>query len=282
MKRVLFIIVSAVCILFYSCEKEETYNSERLVVEGWIESGDNPVILITKTLSLNQDFWYNGELNQLVALWAKVFIDDGDTCVRLLNRIDRNYYPPFYYTTPDIIGKPGKTYKLTIEYQGLIVTAETTIPQPIPLDSIVYNQLPGSDSLFEINAYFKDVENEHNYCGFYTRIKNRETRYYPSILGLFDDRDYSNPDNVSVKVFPGLYKIPQNKYKNCYSLSDTVAVKFSQMDSVSYAVMKSYLDLVNMSEMALFPETDNMKTNINGGLGYWCGFGCRRYELIMR
>lgn len=275
-------MVSLVCILFNSCEKEETYNSDSLVVEGWIESGDNPVIIITKTISLDKYFWYNGELDQLVAMWAKVFIDNGDTCVRLLNKIDRDYYPPYYYTTPDIIGEPGKTYKLTIEYQGRIVTAETTIPKPIPLDSIAYSPLPEIDSLFEINAYFKDVENEHNYYGFFTRIKNRETRYYPSLLGLFDDRDFSNPDKISVKVFPGLYAIPRSDYKNCYSFSDTIGIKFSHMDSVSYVVMKSYLDLVNMSDMLLSPETGNMKTNINGGFGYWCGFGSSRYELIIK
>ena len=160
------------CLLLIGCNPKWDFDSElfepQIVVEGWIENGQFPLVCLTQTKSLNNSIGEN-DLNDLAIRWAKVSVSDGTKTAILTGRINKNYIPPFIYTGSEIRGEVGKTYTLTVEYSGRTVTAETYIPQPVNLDRIEVDKCEDSDTLFQIRGYFQDDKTAHNYYKVFTR-----------------------------------------------------------------------------------------------------------------
>lgn len=129
--KIQYYIISMFCLLLIGCNPKWDFDSElfepQIVVEGWIENGQFPLVCLTQTKSLNNSIGEN-DLNDLAIRWAKVSVSDGTKTEILTGRINKNYIPPFIYTGSEIRGEVGKTYTLTVEYSGRTVTAETYIP----------------------------------------------------------------------------------------------------------------------------------------------------------
>ena len=78
------IIIIIVCLaqvaLVSGCNEEKTTLAEkRLVVEGWIDSGEFPVVKLTRTMPLGVDHKVDiDKLSDYMERWAKVTISDGE------------------------------------------------------------------------------------------------------------------------------------------------------------------------------------------------------------
>ena len=141
MKRIVNFISAALlalsCWNFSSCTAVlPPPKDQEIVVEGWIEQGRYPVIILTGTVPVTTEKQDLEDLKKYVIRWAKVSISDGEQEYVLYGKNDKHYFPPFIYTTQDFTGEVGKTYRLKVEYSGKTATAQTTIPAPGRLENI--------------------------------------------------------------------------------------------------------------------------------------------------
>ena len=252
----------------------------KIVVDGWIESGNVAYVCLSQTLPLNSVV-DSLAFSEIPIRWAKVTVSDGQTTEVLTGRIDTDYTPPFIYRGSMMTGEPGKTYTLTVEYSGQTVTAVTTIPRPVPLSDIKVTRSADNDTLFQISAYINDDSSEKNYYKFFTRVTNKEGRFYSSFLGTIDDAIVKD-SQTAIPVYKGVHFTYTTKFIPFYSIDDTVQVKFTQIPQHGFDFWNSYENEITNGQNPLFPSNTNLKSNVQGGLGIWCGYGVKMYDLIVR
>lgn len=304
MKWKYLLVIGLFATFFSGCEQEfipdiSTAPAD-LVVEGYIEAGTEalpPYVILTHSVGFFSEI--NPKvLNNLFVHNAKIVINDGSqdyplseicfndltpeqkmTFGNLLNvNLDSANLNFCVYLDPSfqLKGEANKKYELTIEAEGKSLSATTSIPQSIGLDSIWFEQPPGkpSDTLRRMLCYITDPINEDNYYRYFTSVNNA-----PFISG----RNSVTDD----KFFNGLtFKFPLVKSEaegtkfdpitfGLYRIGDTAKVKWINID-------KDYYDFFNTLEFnranqGPFSSYTRIKTNIKGGLGIWGGSNVQIY-----
>lgn len=271
-KRILFILAA---LLTLSCEQLVPPSEPKLVVEGWIQNGGHPIVLLSESLpvELGKEITANDMISSL-AKWAKVTVNDGAKTVTLTGMVDENYFPPYVFSTNAITGEVGKSYSLRIEYKDYVVTGETTIPEPVPLDTVYVASV--QDSLCYVKCGFTDPPQKGNNYKFMTRTPGVDSRYHSSALAQLDDSQldgysevflYSTLRLMSVVAMPNL------------RLGEELWVKLCTLDQKAYEYWRDF-------EVMLYATTFNMdfgvdnKGNVQGGLGYWVGYGVDKEVCI--
>lgn len=242
----------------------------QIVVEGWIENGASPVVMLTTNVSVSNDRQSIDSLGQHIIRWAKVSVSDGDEEVILTGKVDKNHFPPYIYTSYKIKGEIGKKYELKVEYSGRTVTASTTVPPPVSLEYV--EPVHKSDSLYYLRAGFRDDPGRKDYYKFFIKVRGRDTYYKSSFLGLIDDAVLAEGDVTDVNVMGG-YGLPQENTGLYFCEGDTVDVRISTMDHASYCFWSDFDEITSLSTNPFFPSTGKVRSNIKGGLGYWAGYG---------
>lgn len=255
------------------------YQDPKLVVEGWIEDGDFPVVMVTQNFPVNKRYQSIDSLDNYVVKWAKVTVDDGETSVVLTGKRDNRYFPPYIYTTTRLRGKTGRKYTLTVEYKDFLATAITTIPSKPKACKYEIEKCADSDTLFSLKAILTDNPSEHNYYQFFTRTGTDTRQFLASYLGTVDDQLWDGKS--AIPVYRG-HQLSNDDYTPYFSLQEEIAVKCAQVDSISYQIWDSYVKTLSLSENMLFSTASDMETNIVGGYGYWCGFGSLTDYLVIK
>ena len=275
-------IIYGLCLiaLVTACRENYQDDYEEIVIEGWIESDGAPVVILTKTFTVTTREYVDEDEN-IVLPWGKVMVSDGIESVILTGGYDDRYFPPYIYTTSKMRGMPGRTYYLTVEYGNRKVTAQTTIPMPDSLESLTVSPCIDVDSMYQITAYYNDNPDTKDYYMFFTRVFNKETRYYPSFLGVVDDEHLTLYNQQVVQ--PGIHMLTDERhlYKPYYHKTDSVQVKFAKIDEVTYNIHKAYNEMVALSSNPVFHSDISMPTNIQGGFGFWCGYGVTKYNIVI-
>lgn len=249
------------------------------IVEGWIEDGGFPVVILSRSLPLSTDYQDIDSLSDYIVRWAKVTISDGTDSVVLTGKYDKGYFPPYIYTTSRIRGKAGKTYYLTAEYRDMRATAQTTVPAIPDNCSFRVERCAGSDTLFQIRAHFKDNPVEKNYYQFFTRVGTSTKQYQASYLGSIDDGVLKGETDMT--VYRG-HQLSDKDYTPYFLADDTVSVKFAQVDETSFRIWDSYTKIQSLSSNMFFSTSSDIESNITGGYGYWCGYGTITDYIVVR
>lgn len=249
----------------------------RLVVEGWIENGRSPVVMVTTTVPVSEEPRDIASLEENVVRWATVSVSDGEKEVFLTGKIHKNYFPPYIYTTAMMSGEPGRTYTLKVRYGGQTVTAETVIPDPVELEYIKAEKV--GDENYTIRAGLKDRKDTKDYYKFFTKVIGKDSLYKSSFLGLIDD--VTLDDDVSqLQVFNGFN--PSTVQKDTlmhFKPGDRVGVRFCTMGEDEFHYWEDFDDVASLSLNPFFPVSKKIRSNIKGGLGYWAGYGSTYYYL---
>lgn len=167
-----------------------------VVVEGWIDEGEHPIVMITRAIDLTKPM---DSLENYVEKWWRVSIDDGSKRYYLTARLNRDYIPSFVYTTPRLRGKAGGEYRLIIETGDTVITASTRILPHVAIDSLKVSTTANCDTLRQINAFIgKDPDGISPRFKFFSRVINRERRFYSSFLGTFERSAYNPLTGFSV------------------------------------------------------------------------------------
>lgn len=284
-------IAALLLISLSSCEKNVTVEipevSEEFVVEGKIEEGEAPFVLLSRTLPFFGTINTNNLIQNSVT-GAMVTLSDG-------SRVDTLVQFPGIglYTSTTIRGEVGKTYSLRIEVEGKVITASTYMPPAIALDSVWWKVNGERDSLGFAWAHLTDPDTLGNYYRWFAQRINRYT-YGPEI-GRMKDSIFIAPIGsvfedkfINGKSFdfgfnrgnsPTTNKEDDfNDEKFFFKRGDTIVVKFCTLDRRHFEFWRTAETQISNSGNP-FGSPAPITSNIEGGLGVWGAYACS-YDTI--
>jgi len=316
MKKYLFIF----SILLISCQEEITLDlsqaEDKIVVEGSIEPGFPPYVILTRNQGyfdpINQETYANLFVNDADSVKVWYYNESGEKEIKILEKFEGlDSLPPIYTDldylsnlVPYSFSQAGRTYYLEIQWNNQLITAETTIPEPTPLDSLWVEQSETADKDFkcDIRAIYSDPADIQNNI----LIRSKRLQHYENKDSL-ECKTENNPDFtlklvdagadvlINGQSFETYFPRPKdngfptgayNSYhtKECDNDSilefseDIVLIKFCQIDEPS---MKFWRSLVRQfgTNGNPFAEPMNLVSNINNGLGCWTGYGAVYYKV---
>jgi len=299
-----YILSTAIlCLLLGACTKEVQVDipgyQEKLVIDGRIETGRPPIVLLSKSKEVYAETDLETFLNGYIS-GATVTVSNGTTTV-VLDEICSDNLPPgteelaaemlgvpvdqlqnyniCAYTSldPTIWGEIGKTYTLTVNYDGETYTGETRIMEPTPLTTSYWKPESGltnhgfswvtlADPANQFDAYFWEVNRIGSATG------QEATGFTPTYSPVFDDEFF---DGLTFDFWyenPFAYGNTPDSIRGLYALGDTVVIKFSKIDRTIYEYYeKKYTQLQTAGNP--FATPTNIPNNLsNGALGIWAGF----------
>jgi len=278
------IFILFLLLIFQFCSKDIDIkipiSENKIVVEGWIEQDKFPVVYLTMSFPFFSKI-DSTRLFNLIVSRAKVTVSTDNKEEILTLKRDINYYPPFYYTGTEIRGEVGKKYDLKVEFEGKILTAYTIIEKVPFLDSLSFIFEKNSDSTGHLYFEFYDNPAERNYYRTFTKIKNIDRKYYPTLLNTYDDQ-YFNGEKIHFNMYKGYQNLNDySKNDIYYKKGDTILVRLCSIDKQQFDFWNSYQGKVlNITSFAASQE--KIKSNINGGLGVWGGYGASYYQIIAK
>ena len=167
-------------------------------------------------------------------------------------------------------GVAGKTYHLKVETDNEVLTATTTIPNETPqIDSVVCARLDGDNSYCRINVYLKDNTDTHKYYKSFFLTGFEKNHFLSSYLGVVDD---ALVDSTFVMQIIRGDNVIESDAGSYFEEGTDVVLKIATMDNVSYNIWQGYEDKTRLGFSYLTSSTTNVPTNINGGIGMWCGY----------
>jgi len=284
--KIKYIYLALVIGLFWleSCQDDITDRTDfdpSIVVDGRIESNNYPRVFLTRNIPyfVNID---SADIINLVLREAKVTVSDGVDSEILTLMYDKNLFPPYYYQGTDMIGKAGNTYQLTINYGNITLTSSTTIPSIVIADSVWFQPKSDDPNLGEILVGFHDNPLQKNYYKTFTKIVGQETDFYPTLLSNFDDQLFNGQYFIfHLDRGPESY-LNLNQKDFSFSRNDTVFVKICNIDENSYAFWNSYQNEISNGANPFASSFHEISSNIEGGLGIWCGYGTMIYKIIAK
>jgi hypothetical protein len=307
----LLLLLPAVALLV-GCEKEITVElpevEQRLVVEGVIEPGMPPYVILTRTQSYFDPLDPQAIANGFVR-GAHITVDNGNgpvvldqICSSTLTPEQRALFAEItgldpgllyvadicVYSTANtaVFGEVGRTYSLRVEAEGKVLTSITTIPQPVPLDSVWFKlalQRPGDDSLGFAWARLSDPDTMGNHYRWMARRVNhradgsvKDPTFISPLGNTFEDK-YVNGltfdfNFIRGRQFYSDQEEDNNEEQGYFKVGDTIAVKFVSIGYAEHEFYTSYDENVG-SQGDLFGTPVNARSNIQGGLGIWAGWG---------
>lgn len=263
---------------FFACNKREIPEQvPLLVVEGYIDDGGFPVVMLTTTLPVNTEPQSKDSIEGHLLKWAKVTVNDGEQEVVLTGMADKAYFPPFVYTTSRMRGMVGRSYTLQVDYENFHATAVTTIPERPIVDSLIVTRTD-VDTLYSITAYLKSISQQKNYYMAFIRIGSQGQQWLPAYLGLRFNEFVT--DEICIPIYrPKLFS--DVEYVPFFNYGDSITVKIAQIDEQAYLFWKDYENSINFSRNPLFPFSENTCSNILGGIGCWYGSGIVKIPVII-
>ncbi len=303
-------------LLILSCEKsielELNNNEESIVVEGYIEPNLPAYVFLSKSESffdeINED-----EINNLFIKDAEITIirDDGER--RILTHISQeisdsiaNYLNimdieiPFYSIYIDLdpsfedFNKTNHSYKLSIEIDNKLITANTFMPPSLDIDSVWC--ICGTDPNSLNDCYIWVLINDPDSLGNilyaqYRRYDGENIDKSFRICSRFIRRDnlwngekhstYFSRSGVLLNEDSNGGQLPfyAERTENGEQLKrDKVIFKISQINNATYLFLRSkkmQQELYNNP----FSEPINLINNIEGGIGVFSAYGALYYDI---
>ena len=281
MKKYLLIFI--LLPLLFSCTKPITIDTgdfdKKIVIEGYIENDSCAWVMLTKNLP----FFGTLTPENLTDIFitkedgAVVIVSDGSITDTLEFEIaplvlqGKMTWPPMCFKGQKIKGEVGKSYHLTVIYEGEEYTATTSITTPYYADTIWFSLEPKEDSLGYIHTIIHDNSAETNYYRYYTKRLGKDNYYTPGLMSIWDDRYFNGMDfefvlwrGRSIEVNYG----EEESDSYYFRLGDTVSIKSCMMDHDSYWFWKTLGSQETLS-------------NIKGAaLGVWCGYGAAYHTFV--
>jgi hypothetical protein len=309
MKVTHYILMVFISSLLFSCEKEIDVDlprpEEKLVVEGVVETGAFPYVVLSKTSPYFDPTDVESVANSYVSE-ATITLSDGVTTTQMTRLCSGTLTEPQKdqlsialgiprqvlgaynicgFTDLTRVGEVGKTYTIAITWKGEVYESSTTILNPVPLDSTWFEVYGNRDSLGFIYANLTEPANEINYYRWFARRINtyksgplkgqvKDNSFLPPTNSVFDD------EFVNGTTFEFGYNRPSTNgnpddsgpERSLYKDGDTVVVKFCNIDKSVYDFIDGAEEQI-ISTGSPFATPTNVFSNIsNGGLGLWAGY----------
>ena len=282
MKYTLFFL-SLVTVMFFlsSCNNEDKIigyvdYEPRIVVEGSIENGEPATVTLSWSAPFDQKMDTAFLLDHVIRS-AKVSVGDGEKTEILTLGSNWDYMPPYIYYGTEIKGEIGKSYCLTVEYQNKILRSETYIPEPTLLQDYAFVKENPSNTTGYLRITFKNTSDL--YYQVATRIEGKENVYTPCLYGNFRAAQFGKDETVSLQISKALILYPEVKIATYFVEGDIIFMKFRTLPKHGYDFWCSWQNEVINGQNPIFPSTTRLVSNIQGGIGLWCGYGTCTYRI---
>jgi hypothetical protein len=305
-KQLLFIVLATMS--FIACEKEFVPDlptiSEDIVVEGYIEAGRGatpPYVILTKSLPFFKELT---SFNNVFVEGAEVWMSNGTDSTQLQEFCWKNLTPSvkkqaavlfglnadsvsadfnfcvYIDFAQKIKGEIGKTYSLRIKTKdGRLLTAKTTIPRAVKIDTIEFIKPPGinqNDTMAQARGIIADLKGA-DYYRYFTAINGGS--YIAGANSVTDDAFF---DGQTTK-FNLLKSEPRGGGDRdnfgLFRRGDTISIKFSTIDKAHFDFW-STLEF-NANNGGPFASYTRVKHNIVGGLGIWGGSAASYFDIVV-
>jgi hypothetical protein len=280
-------------LLLSACEKSVDFDLDevppKLVVDGQIENGRPPIVVLSKSLNYFSQITPEILQNSFVRN-AIIRISDGTRTTTL-----KEYGVPagtgvtLYFYSVDtaqpasiLIGQFDKTYTIQIQAEGQTYSGQTTIPKLTKtLDSIWWEPAPNNpdSQLVVLMGKFTDPPGRGNYIRYYT--STNDSTFFPGLNSVFDDQIVDGT-SYSVEIEKGVDRnttLDPDRY-NFFQRGDTAEVKFTNIDKATFDFWRtmeySYSSIGNP-----FASPTTVQGNIKGALGYFGGYAAQYKRLII-
>jgi Domain of unknown function (DUF4249) len=289
-KIVLFLTLLA-SFFFYSCEKVIELVPEdqppKLVVDGTIESGQPPVVFLTRSLNFFNKLTPE-MLSSSFVRNANVTVSDGSRTVKLREYPVSVSAGVIYIYTIDsanpsafMVGNFGKTYTLKIEAEGSVYEAITTVPSLTKKsDSLWWEPAPNNPDTNRVVLFSRvsDPSGLGNYIRYFTA--RNDSAYYPGINSVFDDAIVDGL-TYEIQVFRGQDRNQEfdDEEFGFFRRGDRVKLKLTNIDRATYDFWRTWEQ--NQSNVGNpFSVPIKVLGNINNGaLGLWGGYAAQELSL---
>ncbi len=260
-------LIMIVIALFVSCsedivEVDLSEHENQIVIEGNIIQGNGPHdIKISEVVRLNNF----DEFPPIIG--ANVLIEDDRGNSESLIEIR-----PGLYRSSNIVGVPGNSYRMFVEYLGEIYSAVSKMPEELRIDSVFFRRSFSWINNFDLSIYFTDRPNVEEFL----RIKIFKNNSF-----LFDNHYLYQSKHTDGK----LVKI--DDFQNNFFVNDDIKIEFHTISKDTY----EYFSTLVGDEKVVDPETPdflpltlfNAKSNIsNGALGYFSAHFVRSRNFHLR
>lgn len=279
-------------LFFFSCEKTIDFAPEtresRLVVDGTIEAGHPPVVYLTKSLNFFEPISPE-KLTGLFVHDAVVTVSDGDRTQALQEHRQPSPggYDLYYYSVDSadgpFLGENGKTYTLTVQHDGEVYTASSTIPQSRrTLNKLYYKEGVDKDDSTKILLYgqFTDPPGLGNYTRYFTKVNS--DRFLPGLNSVYDDKMVDGK-SFEMQIENGVDRNAEIDYETYafFRKGDSITVKYCNVDKQVFDFWRtmefSYGSIGNP-----FSSPTRVTGNVsNGALGYFGGYSVQYSSIII-
>lgn len=275
MKRLWYILA---VLMIAACDNSylESLDIEELVVEGWIESGHAPVVMVSGTLPVSSTPQPVANIRNHILRYAEVYIDHSGGREYLTARLTDRFSVSNYFTSPTLRGKPGETYRLHVKWQDFEASAVCTIPEPAAIDT-VYMEKAIDDTSFVAKMVFRNDPETGTMYQTFRRVGTARNAYEAV---NFTTLDGALMDTVVVETFLK----PMKNLKTVdvhFHPGDTLALKLASIERPMFEFWKDFADYTN-STGTVFSAPKSVKGNVTGAIGYWAGYGIDIREIICR
>lgn len=262
--KILRLFFSAIlAFALFSCSDVITLELDKtdpvIVIEGVItDQGGAPYVALTKSTN----FYRPNEFEKISN--AEVILKDDAGNSAIMSEVMAGLY-----TTSAIQGIPGRTYYLTVRAEGKEYTAESTMPQPMELDSVTYGlEEHGFGHYdYEVTCWFQDRPNVKDYA----RLKVYEKGIQNEMFYLYDDR-LTDGEQINYTLW-GLEVGYGAEYK--------IEFITFEKEMYEYFSMLSIVSIYNDNQQGFsLMQPGNPISNISGGaLGYFGAMSVRTYNV---
>lgn len=276
----LYILIIITFLSLASCENTEPTSSGKtmpVVVEGWIENGLPPIVIVTRAVDLTSD---SASFDNFVEKWCRVSVYDGDSRYILTGKVNKDYIPSFIFTSQSLKGITGHDYKLTVEFDDQTIESTSSILQEPLISRLEPIAVENNDSLFSIRAYVDGIEPDRYYKVF-VKSGKEDSRYYGSFLGTFSGNEYNESEGLIITK--GIHAVyDEDAFSHHFAKGDIVRIKIATIQPEMYYFWKTYDNTVSLSNNLLFTFTSNLPSNLYHSssvehlpapLGYWAAYG---------
>lgn len=274
-----YIISILLAMSSFSCMREEPpfTGNPPLVVEGWIERGERPIVMVTHSIDMTAD---SMSLDNIVEKWCRVSIFDNGEQHILIGKVDRDYSTGFIFTTSQLRGVEGHAYTLRIETESDTIESTSIMPETPIIESLTPILAEGSDSLYKLNLKVKDIDRD-SYYKVFTKSASIESRFYGSFLGTFTGADYDEENGIDVTR--GVHSsYEDDNFNHYFKKGEQVTVKLCTMEELLFNFWKTYDNNVSLSGNLFFTFTENCPHTFPDSFGYWGAYGMSRQTILIK
>lgn len=263
MKNIIGII--GIAVLFASCEKTVDLkykgNQSKIIIEGNITNESGPYFVkITKSISLTATGNYPTIDNAIVVISDNA--GNNETLIPQGNGM---------YRTNTLSGVQGRTYTLTVNAESQTYTAQSTMPQQVPFDSIKVEQFTfGGETERNIIPVYTDPAGKGNNYRFVLWVNNK----------LINQHFVQNDDVTNGLVNTVRLEIDDNTLT--LKAGDSITLKMQCIDK-NVALYYTTLALMGDSGPGGGTTPNNPQTNIsNGALGLFSAHTVQEKSKVLQ